>query len=68
MQHNILFFVCLSKSESTSLKDLWSKVAPMHRKGVVFSKMFVLRSMGLSLHKHIILKNQGYPYSDNTKQ
>ena len=45
MQHNILFFVCLSKSESTSLKDLWSYIAPMHRKGVVFSKMFVLRSI-----------------------
>ena len=49
MQYNILFFFACSNFESTSLKDLWFKVAAMHRKGVVFSKMFEFRSMGNEL-------------------
>ena len=49
MQHNILFlFACLN-FDLTSSKDLQSTVAAMRRKGVVFSKMFVLRSMGNEL-------------------
>ena len=49
MQHNILFFFACLNFELTSLKDIWAKVAEMHMKGVVFSKMFVLRSMGNEL-------------------
>ena len=45
MQHNILFLFAYLNFELTSSKDLKTKVAAMHRKGVVFSKMFVLRSM-----------------------
>ena len=49
MQHNILFSFAYLNFELTSSKDLKSKVAAMHRKGVVFSKMFVLRSTGNEL-------------------
>ena len=49
MQHNILFLFAYSNFELTSSKDLYTKVAAMRRKGVVFSKMFVLRSMGNEL-------------------
>ena len=49
MQHNILFFFAYLNFELTSLKDLWTKVAAMRRKGVVFSKMFILKSMGNEL-------------------
>ena len=44
----MFFFACLN-FELTGLKDLWTKVAAMRRKCVVFSKMFVLRSMGNEL-------------------
>ena len=44
----LFFFACLN-FELTRSKDLSTKVAAMHRKGVVFSKMFVLRSMGNEL-------------------
>ena len=46
MQHKVqLFsFACLN-FELTSLKDQWSEVEAMRRKGVVFSKMFVCRSI-----------------------
>ena len=46
MQHNILFLFAYLNFELTSSKDLSTKVAAMRRKGVLFSKMFVLRSMG----------------------
>ena len=49
MQHNMLFFFACLYFEVTSSKDLQTKVAAMRRKGVVFSKMFVLRSMGNEL-------------------
>ena len=49
MQHNILFFFACLNFELTSPKDLWTKVAAMRRKGVVFAKMFVLRCMGNEL-------------------
>ena len=49
MQHNILFLFAYLNLELTRSKDLQSKVAAMRRKGVVFSKMFVLRSMGNEL-------------------
>ena len=49
MKYNILFLFAYLKFELTSSKDLWTKVAAMRRKGVVFSKMFVLRSMGNEL-------------------
>ena len=44
----MFFFACLN-FELTGLKDLWTKVAAICRKGVVFSKMFVLRFMGNEL-------------------
>ena len=37
MQHNVLFFFAYLNFELTSLKDLWTKVAAMRRKGVVLS-------------------------------
>ena len=46
MQYNILFFFACLNFELTSSKDLQTNVTAMRRKGVVFSKMFVLRSMG----------------------
>ena len=49
MKHNILFFFACLNFELTSPKDLWTKVTTMRRKGVVFAKMFVLRSMGNEL-------------------
>ena len=49
MQHNILFLFAYLNFELTSSKDLKTKVAAMRRKDVVFSKMFVLRSMGNEL-------------------
>ena len=49
MKYNILFLFAYLNFELTSSKDLWTKVAAMRRKGVVFSKMFVLRSMGNEL-------------------
>ena len=49
MQHNVLFFFACLNFKLTSSKDLWTIVAAMRRKGVVFSKMFVLRSMGNEL-------------------
>ena len=49
MQHNILFFFACLHFKWTSSKDLWTKVAAVRRKCVVFSKMFVLRSMGNEL-------------------
>ena len=45
----LFFFACLYFKESTSLKELWSKVAAKCRKGVVFTKIFVLRSTGNEL-------------------
>ena len=42
------FSVCLN-FEMTTLKDLWAKVAAVRWKGVVLSKMFVLRSIGNEL-------------------
>ena len=49
MQQNIMFlFACLN-FELTSSKGLKTKVATVRRKGVVFSKIFVLRSMGNEL-------------------
>ena len=48
-QNNILFLLAYLNFEFTSSKDLQTKVAAMRRKGVVFSKMFVLRSMGNEL-------------------
>ena len=49
MQHNILFFFACLNFDLTSLKDQWTKVDPMRRKGVVFPKMFVLSSVGNEL-------------------
>ena len=48
MQHNILSFFAYLNFESTNLNNLWAKEAAMRRRGV-FSKMFVLRSMGNKL-------------------
>ena len=45
MQHYVLFLFPYLNFELTSLKDLQTTVTAMCRKGVVFSKMFVLRSM-----------------------
>ena len=50
VQHKVLFFFACLNFESTNLKDLWSKVDAMHWKGVVFSKMIVLRSIGNNWH------------------
>ena len=47
MQHNILFFFACLNFEFYCPNDLQTEVAAMRRKGVVFSKMFVLRSMGI---------------------
>ena len=49
MQQNILFFFACLNFGLTSWKDLWTKVAAMRRKGVIFSIMFILRSMGHAL-------------------
>ena len=49
MQRNILFFFACLNFELISSKDLYTKVAAMRRKCVVFSKMFVLTSMGNEL-------------------
>ena len=49
MQHNILFLFAYLNFELTSSKDLQTKVATMRRKGVVFSKMFVMMYMGNEL-------------------
>ena len=49
MQRNILFLFAYLNFELPSSKDLQTKVAAMRRKGVVFSKMFVLSSMGNEL-------------------
>ena len=49
MQLNVLFFFACLNFEPTSFKDLLSKVAAMRKRGVVFSKMFALRSMGNEL-------------------
>ena len=55
MQHNILFFIDCLNFELTSSKGLWTKVAAMRRKCVVFFKMFVLRSMGNELVPLLLL-------------
>ena len=57
MQHNILFRFAGLNFELTGSNGLWTKIATIRRKYVVFSKMFVLRSMGKelvpsSLHVH----------------
>ena len=49
MQYNIWFFFACLNFELTSSKDLWTKVDAKRRIGVIFSKMFVLRSMGNEL-------------------
>ena len=45
MQHKVSFFFACLNFESTSLEDLWSKVAAMYSKGVVLSKIFVQRTL-----------------------
>ena len=56
---------------SACSKDLLNRVATMHRKGVVFSKMFVLRSMGNELvpsPQHIIGRSRCRPKQRGTKR
>ena len=56
MQHNILFFFACLNFELTGSKDLQTKVAAIRRKCVVFSKMFVLRSVGNKLLESSLLR------------